>query len=204
MFFVALAKIELKIEKDVILYCKVLQNGCKYTQDSTTLLFSINFIALSVKNLKIVKNYYGAPPPPELERAAADDLSFISFTKTFLAFISFTSSFSSGFSVHIVYKNVFSIYIIYKLILERFLSFISAFSCPRSCSVVVEPSQVFVEKNVNYEKKVLQNGCKYTQDSTILLFSINFITLSYPQNSSTSFSIIFIALSANLNIRCHG
>ena len=63
MFFVALAKVKLKIENNVK---KVLQNGCKYTQDSTTLLFSIDFIHLNaLKFPKIVKNYYGAPPPPE-------------------------------------------------------------------------------------------------------------------------------------------
>ena len=33
--------------------------------------------------------------------------------------------------------------------------------------------EIEIEKNVNYEKKVLQNGCKYTQDSTTLLFFIN-------------------------------
>ena len=41
-----LQKVKLKIDKDLNLDNKVLQNGCKYTQNSTTLLFSINFIHL--------------------------------------------------------------------------------------------------------------------------------------------------------------
>ena len=44
------------------------KNGCKYTQDSTTLLFIIDFTHFihlnALKFPKIVKNYYGAPPPP--------------------------------------------------------------------------------------------------------------------------------------------
>ena len=43
---------------------KVLQNGYKYPQNSST-LYSIDFIHLNaLKFPKIVKNYYGAPPPP--------------------------------------------------------------------------------------------------------------------------------------------
>ena len=41
-----LQKVKLKIDKDLNLDNKVLQNGCKYTQNSTTLLFYINFIHL--------------------------------------------------------------------------------------------------------------------------------------------------------------
>ena len=112
----------------------------------------------------------------------------------------------------------------------------------RSCK-----SEIKIDRNVIFNNQVLQNGCKYTQNSTTSFFSINFINLvnnftyfgeighfyecrfyessgialhcrfdeislnkvsnnvyKYPQNSSTSFSTIFIALSANFNIRCHG
>ena len=72
------------------------QNGCKYTPDSTTHLFSIDLLYLvyfcvlnALKFPKIVKNYYGAPPPPELERAAADDGGL--FTNFFI-FLTLTCS----------------------------------------------------------------------------------------------------------------
>ena len=48
MFFVARAKVKLKIEKNVNFEKKVLQNGYKYPQNSSMSFFSINFIALSV------------------------------------------------------------------------------------------------------------------------------------------------------------
>ena len=58
-------KIKLKIENNVKKVKKVLQNGYKYPQNSSTLLFSID---LNLKFPKIVKNYYGAPPPPGLSK----------------------------------------------------------------------------------------------------------------------------------------
>jgi len=76
-------KIKLKIKNNVKKVKKVLQNGYKYPQNSSTLLFSINFIDLNaliaLKFPKIVKNYYGAPPPP-----GGGGL----LTNTFLSFIS--------------------------------------------------------------------------------------------------------------------
>ena len=120
VFFVALEKINLKIKNNVNYSKKVLQNGYKYPQNSSTSFFSLLFISLSVKSVKfsvlvdvgsdstslnivrqsrnrnrnrnvisikrhiinfiitlsflnalnalkfpkIIKNYYGAPPPP--------------------------------------------------------------------------------------------------------------------------------------------
>ena len=60
-----------------------LNNGNKYPQNSSTsfsIYFSINFVAISFP--KIVKNYYGAPPPPEL--SSSGGLFTKSFIKTFV------------------------------------------------------------------------------------------------------------------------
>ena len=69
---------------------KVLQNGYKYPQNSSTLLFSIDFIHLNaLKFPKIVKNYYGAPPPPGLSKLVFRPFVFTS------SFINVSSNFSS-------------------------------------------------------------------------------------------------------------
>ena len=54
MFFRRSCKSEIKIDRNVIFNNQVLQNGCKYTQDSTTLLFSINLINFSALNLNFI------------------------------------------------------------------------------------------------------------------------------------------------------
>ena len=51
---------EIKIENNGK---KVLQNGCKYTQDSTTLLFSIDFIHLNALKFPKIVKIITAPHP---------------------------------------------------------------------------------------------------------------------------------------------
>ena len=87
MFFVTLVKSEIKIENNVNYVKKVLQNVHKYPQNSVIELihyFTNAFCEIwCFKNGfdKIgLKNYYGAPPPPEFGRAiSADDSSKLVF-----------------------------------------------------------------------------------------------------------------------------
>ena len=125
MFYRRSCKSEIKIDRNVIFNNQVLQNGCKYTQDSTTLLFSINFIALNLNSINgCCRGQSGG----------FGGLLTKLFTKTF---------------VLIQRADVFF--------------------------VALVKSEIKIENNVKKVKKVLQNGHKYPQNSSTLLFSINFI-----------------------------
>ena len=169
-----LKKIKLKIKNNVKKLKKVLQNGykypqndCKYTPDSTTLLFSIGLVLLS--------------------------LSFLDFLFTFVFTKSSTKWFTKWFTktfiyiiyivYRMVYKDVFIFYIVYKLFFERFgcvykiVLAVLCFTGKASVFIFVFVFDIGSGKTFVFVKYP-QNGCKYTQDSTTLLFSTNFITLN--------------------------
>ena len=75
-FSALLKKVKIKIQNDLIDRLSASQS---VNEDVRINFKQSNQCFNALKCPKIVKNYYGAPPPPELERAAADDLSKLVF-----------------------------------------------------------------------------------------------------------------------------
>ena len=95
---------------------KVLQNGYKYPQNSSTLLFSIDFIHLNALNAlkfpKIVKKIYDAPPPPVLQNGfhcrfnALSRFDEISLNKVSNNGYKYPQNSSTSFSINLIALSV--------------------------------------------------------------------------------------------------